>query len=64
MLAQLAMLALSILAIAATLLAIRSDKSEQLGGVDEEPATGTERRWTRVPAKRRRRGRGRRSDEN
>lgn len=54
MLAQLAMLVLSLLAIAAAFLAIRSDKSEWTGGVDEESATGSERRWTRVRGKRRR----------
>ena len=53
MLAQLAMLALSILAIAAAFLAIRPDRSERAGG-DEEAAPGPERRWTRVRGKRRR----------
>ena len=54
MLAQLAMLALSILAIAAAFLAIRSEQSERTGGADEEAAPGSERRWTRVRGKRRR----------
>jgi hypothetical protein len=53
MLAQLALLALSLLAIAAAFLAIRSDQSERTGD-DEETAPGSERRWTRVPGKRRR----------
>lgn len=53
MLAQLALLALSLLAIAAAFLAVRSDQSERTGD-DEETAPGSERRWTRVPGKRRR----------
>lgn len=63
MLAQLAMLALSILAIVAAFLAIRSDGSRSGGsrsdglersGTEEEVAPGSGRRWTRVPGKRRR----------
>lgn len=51
MLDQLALLALSLLAIAAAFLAIRSDRSERTGA-DEEAAPGSERRWTRVRGKR------------
>lgn len=52
MLDQLALLALSLLAIAAAFLAIRSDRSERTGA-DEEAVPGSERRWTRVRGKRR-----------